>query len=84
MSSGQVPRRGHPQTADTVYGQMSPQQRAIARNVFLRLTELGEEGTQDTRRRAAPGELARSPEEAAGVEAVLKTLADARLITTPR
>jgi WD40 repeat protein/class 3 adenylate cyclase/energy-coupling factor transporter ATP-binding protein EcfA2 len=70
------------QTADTVYSQLSLEQQTIARNILLRLTELGEEGTQDTRRRAAPGELSRSPEEASRVEAVLKTLADARLITT--
>ena len=70
------------QTADTVYGQFSPEEQATARSIFLRLTELGEEGTQDTRRRVAPGELVRRPEEAPAVEAVLKTLADARLITT--
>jgi WD40 repeat protein/class 3 adenylate cyclase len=70
------------QTADTEYDQMSTDQQAVARNIFLRLTELGEEGTQDTRRRAAPRELGRSPEEAPQVEAVLRTLADARLITT--
>jgi WD40 repeat protein/class 3 adenylate cyclase len=70
------------QTADTVYGAFSPEEQAIARNIFLRLTELGEEGTQDTRRRVAPRELLRTAEEAPAVEAVLKTLADARLITT--
>jgi len=70
------------QTADTVYVGFSPEQQAIVRNILLRLTEFGEEGTQDTRRRAAPGELARSAEEAPAVEGVLKTLADARLITT--
>src|SRR5204863_6510701 len=46
----------------------------------LRLTELGE-GTQDTRRRATFTELIPRPEDKAAVEAVLKTLADARLIT---
>jgi WD40 repeat protein/class 3 adenylate cyclase len=70
------------QTADTVFGQFSPQEQAIARNIFLRLTELGKEGAQDTRRRVAPRELVRTPEEAPAVQAVLKTLADARLITT--
>ncbi|MGD2178019.1 MAG: WD40 repeat domain-containing protein, partial [Anaerolineae bacterium] len=70
------------QTADTVFGQFSPQEQAVARNIFLRLTELGEEGAQDTRRRVAPGELVRTAEEAPTVDAVLKTLADARLITT--
>jgi len=70
------------QTADTVYGGLDPEQQALARSIFLRLTELGEEGAQDTRRRVSPGELVHRDEQAASVEAVLKTLADARLITT--
>ncbi len=49
--------------------------------IYLRLTELGE-GTQDTRRRAALAELVPRPEEAVAVADVLKTLADARLVTT--
>jgi WD40 repeat protein len=68
-------------TAETVFRQhLSAEQRPIARNVFLRLTQLGED-TQDTRRRAALSELVPSAEEAPAVEAVLGTLADARLIT---
>ncbi len=70
------------QTADTVYAGLRPEQQALARSVFLRLTELGEEGTQDTRRRATPSELVRSAEEAPAVEGLLRTLADARLVTT--
>jgi WD40 repeat protein len=70
------------QTADTVFAQFTPAEKAIARNIFLRLTELGEEGSQDTRRRVAPAELIRTAEEAPAVGAVLKRLADARLITT--
>lgn len=70
------------QTADTVYQKSTPQQQAITRNIFLRLTELGEEGAQDTRRRVAPTELMHQPEDEADVAAMLKTLADARLITT--
>ncbi|UCC75880.1 MAG: WD40 repeat domain-containing protein, partial [Anaerolineales bacterium] len=72
------------QTADTVFEGLTPEQHAIARSIFLRLTELGEEGTQDTRRRVAPSELIPRPEDAPTVEAVLKTLADARLITTAK
>jgi WD40 repeat protein len=69
-------------TAETVFNQrLTPKQQSIARNLFLRLTELGE-GTQDTRRRAALSELILRPEDRPSVEAVLKTLADARLITT--
>ena len=50
------------------------------RNLFLRLTELGE-GIEDTRRRVAVEELVpegASPEE---VQALLDRLADARLVT---
>ncbi len=59
---------------------MSAEQRAIARRVLLRLTELGE-GTQDTRRRAALAELATRPDDVAAVQEVLQILADARLVT---
>jgi WD40 repeat protein/class 3 adenylate cyclase/energy-coupling factor transporter ATP-binding protein EcfA2 len=71
-------------TAESVYfGELTPQQQDIARNIFLRLTELGE-GTQDTRRRAKISELVPpapygNPKQ---VEEVLVILADARLITT--
>ncbi|MBI1880444.1 MAG: hypothetical protein HYR94_19880, partial [Chloroflexi bacterium] len=43
-------------TADRVWGQLRPEEQAIARNIFLRLTELGE-GMQDTRRRVPRAEL---------------------------
>ena len=43
-------------TAESVYRALDAGQQAIARNVFLRLTELGE-GTQDTRRRATLDEV---------------------------
>ena len=52
----------------------------MARRIFLRLTELGE-GTQDTRRRAALSELIPDTDEGAAVKGLLKTLADARLVT---
>jgi WD40 repeat protein/DNA-binding SARP family transcriptional activator len=69
------------QTADLLFKRLAPEQQSIARSIFLRLTELGE-GTQDTRRRAALTELVLRPADALAVQAVLKTLADARLITT--
>jgi WD40 repeat protein len=71
-------------TAEDVFQSLEPDEQALARAVFLRLTELGE-GTQDTRRRVALAEL--MPAAAAGSVAgaamalVLKTLSDARLIT---
>ncbi len=69
------------QTAETVFSQLKPEQQILARSIFIRLTELGE-GTQDTRRRAALAELIPPSEDAPAMQSVLKTLADARLITT--
>jgi len=68
-------------TAEGVYQRLTPEQQRIARNIFIRLTELGE-GTQDTRRRAALSELIPNPQLQPSVESVLKILADARLVTT--
>ncbi len=68
-------------TAESTYQQLSPEQQNIARNIFLRLTELGE-GTEDTRRRAEIRELETGDIERANVREVLTLLADARLITT--
>lgn len=68
------------QTAESVYDHFSREEQTIARGIFLRLTELGE-GAQDTRRRAKLDELARSADQET-VEKVLKTLTDARLVTT--
>lgn len=72
------------ETAETVFHDaLDAPQRAIARQIFLRLTELGEEGAVTyTRRRAAFAELIPNAAQAAAVQEVLKTLADARLITT--
>ena len=69
------------ETAESVFtDQLNQQQQELARDVFLRLTELGE-GTEDTRRRAALNELVRQSTEATQLRAVLNTLAEARLIT---
>lgn len=82
-SSGGV-RGAIAETAEAVFvDQFTPEQRAIARRIFLRLTELGDEtGTGDTRRRATFDELILKPEESTLTQSVLKTLADARLIIT--
>ena len=71
------------ETAETVFtDQFSHEQQSIARRIFLRLTELGDEiSAVDTRRRARLDELILKPEEADATRAVLKSLADARLIT---
>jgi len=65
------------QTAESVYDKLTPDEQTIARGIFLRLTELGE-GVQDTRRRVKLDEL--GTQDLVGK--VLKTLTDARLVTT--
>lgn len=72
------------ETAEAVFqDQLEPGQRIIARQIFLRLTELGDDATTaDTRRRVRFEELASNPEDRKLVHEVLMTLADARLITT--
>lgn len=72
------------ETADEVfYDQLDQQQQQIARNVLLRLTQLGEAETMvETRRRVGFDELISGSAEAAKVREVLTLLADARLITT--
>jgi len=82
-SSGGV-RGAIAETAEAVFtDQFTHEQQLIAQRIFLRLTELGDEtATGDTRRRAAFNELILKPEERTTTQAVLKALADARLITT--
>ncbi|MGB8644837.1 MAG: DUF6339 family protein [Anaerolineae bacterium] len=74
------------ETAESVYRKMSPEQQTIARRIYLRLTEAGEgssDGTPvDTRRGTAISELISHPEDAPAVDAVLKMLAEAHLIST--
>jgi WD40 repeat protein len=72
------------ETAESViHDQLDPAQRTIARQIFLQLTELGEdEAAPDTRRRVTLDELAARPEDVLPVREVLTLLADARLITT--
>jgi type II secretory pathway pseudopilin PulG len=67
-------------TAESVYQNLTPEEQGIARDIFLRLTELGE-GTEDTRRRASFDELMSDRERADEVRQVLNMLADARLVT---
>jgi transcriptional regulator with XRE-family HTH domain/energy-coupling factor transporter ATP-binding protein EcfA2 len=81
-SSGGV-RGAIAETAEAVFvDQFTHEQQAIARRIFLRLTELGSEtSASDTRREVKFSELILKPEEAGATRAVLKALADARLIT---
>src|SRR5688572_1440930 len=82
-SSGGI-RGAIAETAEAVFtDQFTPEQQEIARRIFLRLTELGDEtATGDTRRRATFSELILKPEERNATHNVLKALADSRLITT--
>jgi serine/threonine protein kinase/formylglycine-generating enzyme required for sulfatase activity len=73
-------RKAIAQTAENVYERLQPEEQLIARNIFLRLTELGE-GVQDSRRRASLEELTPTPQQADITKSVLKALTDARLIT---
>ncbi len=72
------------ETAEAVFtDKFTHAQQAIARRIFIRLTELGDEtSTGDTRRRATFNELILKPEESDATQIVLKALADARLVTT--
>ncbi len=83
LASGGV-RGAIAETAETVFrDQLDAPQQAIARNIFLRLTALGDdEEIVWTRRRVAFDELIPTAAEAVIVREVLTCLADARLITT--
>ena len=70
-------------TADAVYARLTPTQQVLARNLFLRLTELGE-STQNTRRRVTRDEILSDAETAPAIAEVLDILADARLIILER
>lgn len=82
-SSGGV-RGAIAETAEAIFtDQFTHEQQAIARRIFLRLTELGDEtSTGDTRRRVTFDELILKPEEKEATQVVLMALADARLVTT--
>jgi len=71
------------ETAEAVfYDRLESGQRNIARQVFLRLTELGDDpATADTCRRVSFSELVSTPEDRETIHEVLSTLADARLVT---
>jgi len=82
-SSGGV-RGAIAETAEVVFtDRFSPDEQQLARRIFLRLTELGDEtATGDTRRRVTLDELILKAEDAKTTHALLRTLADARLVVT--
>lgn len=61
-------------TAESVYTSLDPDQQRLVKDLFLRLTALGE-GTEDTKRRTNRSELTE------GTESVLAVLAGRRLVT---
>ncbi|WP_309117920.1 helix-turn-helix domain-containing protein [Saccharothrix sp.] len=67
------------QTAERTFTSLERQQRVLARQVFLRLTALGD-GTEDTKRRLPRAEL----DHDVDVDVVLDRLAHARLLTLDR
>lgn len=70
------------QTAETVFRQrLSTEQQPIARMIFIKLAEMGEDSL-DTRRRAAFSELITRATDTSTIDAVLSILTDARLVTT--
>jgi tetratricopeptide (TPR) repeat protein len=70
------------QTAETVFRQrLSAEQQPIARMIFIKLAEMGEDSL-DTRRRAAFSELITRSTDTSTIDAVLSILTDARLVTT--
>jgi tetratricopeptide (TPR) repeat protein len=66
--------------AEAIYGAFSAEQQETVRCIMMRLTQLGE-GTEDTRRRATTTELITNPCQGDAVEVVVRTMADARLLT---
>ena len=67
-------------TADSVIKEVPAAQRRLVRNLFLRMTELGE-GVEDTRRRVAVEELVPEGASPQAVHALLDRLVEARLVT---
>ena len=66
--------------ADTEFNDLDADEQAVARNIFVRLTELGE-GSEDTRRRVSRQELLGTGKDSETVDRMLTTLGAARLIT---
>jgi len=66
--------------ADDALGQFDDARRDLCRRIFLRLTQPGE-GSEDTKRRSSFDELVPAGADPRVVEAVVRRLADTRLIT---
>lgn len=69
------------ETAENVYQDLSTEKQSLARNIFLRLTELGE-GYEPSSRRTTLNELTPTENKKAEIQEVIKVLVDARLVVT--
>ncbi len=67
--------------ADASFARLSPPEQQLARSIFSGLIEIGQ-GTQDTRRTALFDELVPANARPEEVEAIVRKLADARLVIT--
>lgn len=82
-------QRAIARTADDLYDTLQQGERDRVRDIFVRLTRLGEDSLQgderrDTRRRVRMDELVPAGQSPAEVIALVKRLADARLVVTNR
>jgi tetratricopeptide (TPR) repeat protein len=69
------------QTAEAVFQRLPEQQQKVARSIFLRMAEVGQD-SHDTRRRATYDELITQSTNELVIDAVIGVLTDARLVTT--
>jgi hypothetical protein len=82
-------RKAIAETAETVYRDSSPADQERVRDVFVRLTRVAEEagdaeGRRDTRQRVRLEELTPAGSDPAQAKALVKRLADVRLLVTAR
>ncbi len=67
--------------ADEIYSALDPKSQEVARQLFLRLVNLGEGGTDNTRRRALHTELNSIGNDPAAMEKVIEYFGKSRLLT---
>lgn len=75
-------------TAERVYADCGPAERAAVRRILLRMTAFGDgaesDGTDYLRRRVSPGELQAEGDDEAAVASALRRLTESRLVTADR
>ena len=72
------------QRAEDLYGRLPPPGQEAARQLFLRLVTLGEEGSEDTRRRVPRAELSALDVEPEAMDAAVDAFGARRLLTFDR